>query len=242
VISEQIPRQGVLPVFCTGPSGFAVSLQHFGRGAHYINRRYAKLAGRTIWTRAVNVDRGRYTCNGGPPGSNRETVTGANAFFRQVGQLKRVIAGMGLRRSDAEDILQDVFIKAFESPELGRDPRQARRWLMRVTVNRCVLEYRRRGRRQHAVSEIHRRRSTTVSAAIRPDDVVAGEEDIEAIRDALQELDVSLIAPLVLRYFCDLNSTQVGEILDLSPSTVRARLRKGRVILAKRLTEKGLQP
>jgi DNA-directed RNA polymerase specialized sigma24 family protein len=45
---------------------------------------------------------------------------------------------------------------------------------------------------------------------------------------------------MVLRYFCDLNSKQVGEILALSPSSVRSRLRQARIILAKGLLERGV--
>ena len=62
------------------------------------------------------------------------------------------------------------------------------------------------------------------------------------MRRGLQQLDGSLLAPMVLRYFCDLNSSEVGRILDLSPSTIRSRLREARLILAKRLMKRGVEP
>ncbi len=62
------------------------------------------------------------------------------------------------------------------------------------------------------------------------------------MRKTLQEMDESLLAPMVLRYFCDLNSREIGEILTLSPLAVRSRLRKARMILAKRLIKRGVEP
>ena len=50
-----------------------------------------------------------------------------------------------------------------------------------------------------------------------------------------------LLVPLVLRYFCNLSSQQIGETLELNPSTVRGRLRQGRIILAKELLKKNIK-
>ena len=58
------------------------------------------------------------------------------------------------------------------------------------------------------------------------------------MRENLQKIDGALLAPVVLRYFC----SQIGEILGLKASTVRSRLREARMILAKRLLERGVGP
>ncbi|MHC4285989.1 MAG: RNA polymerase sigma factor, partial [Planctomycetota bacterium] len=65
--------------------------------------------------------------------------------------------------------------------------------------------------------------------------------ELEIMRETLHELDESLLTPMVLRYFCDLNSREVGRILAISPSTVRSRLREARMILAKRLVKRGIE-
>ena len=67
-------------------------------------------------------------------------------------------------------------------------------------------------------------------------------EELEIARESLRELDDSLLGPMVLGYFCDLNSKEVGKILALSPSTVRSRQREARMILARRLVERGVEP
>ena len=57
----------------------------------------------------------------------------------------------------------------------------------------------------------------------------------------LREMDESLQVPLAMRYFCDLNSTEIGAILDLEPGAVRKRLYKGRITLAEALLQKGIK-
>ena len=163
-------------------------------------------------------------------------------FFAEMGRLKRIIAGMGLSASDAEDILQDVSIRALKQPGRSRTKEQCVRWLIKVTVNRCLTEFRRRQRFRRKASEILKRRSETATNPAAADKNVIVAEEIEIMRETLQELDETLLPPMVLRYFCDLNSKEVGEILALSPSTVRSRQRKARMILARRLIKRGIEP
>ena len=163
-------------------------------------------------------------------------------FLAETRRLRRIIAGMGLSVSDGEDILQDVSIQALKQCGEYRSPEQAVQWLIKVTVNRCLVEYRRRRRFRRKTSEILKRLSETKARPTTADEKVIVAEELEIVRKTLQELDGSLLAPMVLRYFCNMNSKEVGEILNLSSSTVRSRLREARMILAKRLLERGIEP
>ena len=167
----------------------------------------------------------------------------AAVFPDALPRLKRVVAGMGFCPADADDILQDVFLDVSRRSEQYRGPEQAERWLVRVTMNRCLLEYRRRSRFRRAAAEIVQRRQARQPADSALDSArVDTAEELELIRETLRELDGPLAATLVLRYFCDCNATQIGEILNLPPATVRGRLRTARMLLAERLTKKGLAP
>lgn len=165
-----------------------------------------------------------------------------DAFLRTHSRLGRVAAGMGFGKSDADDILQDVFVEASERPGQYHGAAGAERWLIRVTINRCLLEYRRRQRFSRAAGEILRRRQARESDQ---DADVADSfraEEIELVRKALREMDGSSAAVLVLRYFCEYNATRIGEILVMPPATVRSRLRTARLLLADRLMRKGIAP
>ena len=163
-------------------------------------------------------------------------------FIAELGRLKRIIAGMGLRASDAEDVLQDVAIQTLRRAGKYQSREDSIRWLIKVTVNRCLMEHRRRRTFCRRATEILKRQAETKADSTAVDKKVIVAEELEIIRESLQELDETLLTPMALRYFCELNSREVGEILGLSPSTVRSRLREARMILAKSLVERGIEP
>jgi RNA polymerase sigma factor (sigma-70 family) len=168
-------------------------------------------------------------------------------FWAELGRLKRIIAGMGLSASDSEDVLQDVSIRALKQQKnnsrialLSRE--DCVKWLIKVTVNRCLMEHRNRRTFQRKAHEILKRQEQAGTASKGADEKVIVAEELEIVRESLQKLDDLLLAPMVLRYFGDLNSKEIGEILALSPSAVRSRLREARMILAKQLLERGIEP
>ncbi|MBW7988763.1 MAG: RNA polymerase sigma factor [Planctomycetes bacterium] len=163
-----------------------------------------------------------------------------DVFYAELGRLKRIAAGFGLSASDGEDVLQDVSIKALERSGENRTHQEYIRWLTKVTINRCLTEHRRRRSYHRQTHEILKRRAELKTKPNRTDEKVINAEELEIVRENLQKIDDALLAPVILRYFCDLNSSQIGEILGLKASTVRSRLREGRMILAKRLLERGV--
>jgi len=87
-----------------------------------------------------------------------------------------------------------------------------------------------------------KQRNELKQAPLGPDKKVIRAEEIEAMRQCLSEMNESLQVPLVMKYFCELNSNEIGEILELKPGTFRKRLCKGRIILAETLLQKGIKP
>jgi len=75
-------------------------------------------------------------------------------------------------------------------------------------------------------------------------DVATGcehEQQRTQVRELLETLEPELEIPLVLRYFCDLDSREIGELLELSDSPVRSRLRAARKLLAAELIKAGYE-
>ena len=163
-------------------------------------------------------------------------------FLGQQPRLRRIAAGMGLGASDVEDVLQDVSVKALKGPVNSESKEQGARWLIKVTLNRCLMEHRRRKRFAGRACEILKRRSVIGASTKATDEKVIQAEELDIVRSSLQNLDDSLLPALVLRYFCDLNSKEVADILYLPASTVRSRLRDARMILAKDLLKRGVEP
>ena len=161
-------------------------------------------------------------------------------FLAELGKLKRVIAGMGLSTTDSEDVLQDVSIRALKQSEKFGTKQECVRWLIRVTINQCLAEHRRRRSFRRKAGEILKRRQE--NKIYQTDKKAVLAEELEIVRESMQKLDESLLGPVVLRYFCDMDSKEIGRILELKSSTVRGRLRDARLILAEQLLERGVEP
>ncbi len=145
-------------------------------------------------------------------------------------QLKRLVAALGCAHN-AEDILQDVYLIAMQKGPRQPDPLSLRRWLFRVTINRCHLENRKRKLHRKILPKLakwfHQKKQDPSVAQ-----TIGNSEQHRAVHSALQALDESYKAPLVLKYFHGLNSSQIAEILEIPDSTVRSRLRRARAKLA----------
>jgi RNA polymerase sigma factor (sigma-70 family) len=157
------------------------------------------------------------------------------AFMEHRPQLRRIIAGMGLGAADAEDILQEVSIEALRRDQPFGQDGEATRWITRITINRCLLEYRKRQRFVRNAALAVQRREAPVSRADGLVQDAIQREEIEAMRKALPELDGTLLVPVVLQYFCGMTSDEIGKVLGISGPAVRTRVREARMILAKRL-------
>lgn len=165
-----------------------------------------------------------------------------SVFIKQLERLRRLVVAMGLRAEEGEDILQDVYLEAIRRPPKHCGAEEAARWLMRVTVNRCLWVFRRRKRYKRVAANALQQWTEMKSVPLGPDKQIIRIEEIETMRHCLSEMNESLRVPLAMKYFCDLNSNEIGEILELKPGTVRKRLCKGRIILAETLLRKGIKP
>ena len=163
-------------------------------------------------------------------------------FSQQVELLQRIAVGMGLKACEAEDVLQDVYLDVSKRAPEFQGTEQAKRWLVRVTANRCISEFRRRDRRKRRVREVLQRWAERKKPQFSPDQWVVRAEETEAVRQGLGQMSKLLRVPLVLKYYCGLNATEIAQILELKPGTVRKRLCDGRIVLAKALLQRGIGP
>ena len=173
----------------------------------------------------------------------------ANQLLRSVWEeeapkLARLACAMGINAGRAEDVLQDVYLIAWQNAPESAEREDLRRWLLRVTTNRCNLEHRQRTRWRNVLQMLLRRHSGSNSSggpvsSGGPGDTVSRGEQAEVVRRALDRLQPQLRSILVLRYFAELDSKEIGKILRLSDSTVRSHLRTARRELALELKRAG---
>ncbi len=155
-------------------------------------------------------------------------------------KLRRLGQALGLDRHRVDDVLQDAYLAAVDAPKRNWDDESRRRWLFRVTINRCRLEHRRRRTWQGVWEKL--RRTWSEYRMTNDAETAEGAELRRALRAAVEELDDEVRNPLVLRYYCEFDSTEIGQILELPASTVRSQLRAGRQRLAAILRRAGFRP
>lgn len=126
---------------------------------------------------------------------------------------------------DAEDAVQEVFVKLFRQKEPPEgDP--LRYWLIRVTVNHCRDVLRSPWRK--------RRVPMTEVAAEKAESVFDREEQRELFR-AVMALPEKYRTVLYLFYYEELSVWETADLLKISPSAVTTRLTRARAKLKERL-------
>lgn len=126
---------------------------------------------------------------------------------------------------DAEDAVQEVFLRLYIRQEPFAAPEYLRHWLIRVTVNVC---------RDVLKSPWRRRRVPLEELPETP--VFDRPEQGELYREVMG-LPEKYRTVLYLFYYEELTVKEIGEVLDLRTTAVTTRLHRARAKLKERLTE-----
>ncbi len=128
--------------------------------------------------------------------------------------------------ADAEEAVQDAFLRVWRFRAAVPAGDGARPWLYRVLVNACCSKMRHDRARPNETS------GADLPEIEGPDplpDVVASQsETAEAVRRALAELPEHLRVPVVLRYYAGLNEREIATAIRRRPGTVKSRLHEAR--------------
>lgn len=123
---------------------------------------------------------------------------------------------------EAEDAVQDAFLRYLEKgPEL-RDGEHEKAWLLKVTANRCKSTLRQRSR--HPAVELL-------------DVYPAPERESRELVEAILSLPANQRAAVHLFYYEGYTTEEIGAILGQRPGTVRSHLSRARESLRKYLSE-----
>lgn len=172
----------------------------------------------------------------------------AEAFSTLVNQYDRNIYRLAMNitgnREDAEDVLQESFLKAYTN--LGRFQGNSRfyTWLVRIAVNEALMKLRkRRSDRSVSLDEP----ITTDDNQVMPREIEDWDDDPEKryartelqhiLNEAIESLEPQFRMVVVLRDVELLSTEETAELLDLSVPAVKSRLLRGRLKLRERLNK-----
>jgi len=136
---------------------------------------------------------------------------------------------------DARDLVQVVFIKAYQRLDSFDGRSRFFSWLYRIAINES-LNFLNRRRRQVELDE------QLQSNERSPDEHAASGEEERMVQAALQDLTPEYRQVIILRHFLDLSHVEMGGVLRLPEKTVKSRLHTARVRLGEALRKRGYRP
>ena len=140
------------------------------------------------------------------------------------------------RPSEAEDLTQEVFIKIFQTLQ-SYDAGQGTfaTWLGRVARNHLVDHYRRtkKDRITSSLDEEEGAIERTPSLAAGPGAQVESRERKELLQMGLDKLSPDLREAVILRDLNDLDYDEIAQVLGVPQGTVKSRINRGRLELAR---------
>jgi RNA polymerase sigma-70 factor (ECF subfamily) len=142
------------------------------------------------------------------------------------------------RPEDAEDLSQEVFIRVYRNLASYRAADGSlKTWIGSVTRNLLIDHYRRtRNLRQTDSLDDEESRLTPPVAQGRPADAGVWSREIqESVQRALTRLSPELREAVILRDLQDLDYREIAEMLHVPEGTVKSRINRGRIELARML-------
>lgn len=137
--------------------------------------------------------------------------------------------------SDAEDMVQEVFLKLYETKTDFADEEHVKRWLIRVTVNTCKNHLASAWRRKMQLMEFQTMESVLEQAAGGyPAEMAVLYED-SALFEAVTSLPEKYRSVVHLYYYEDYSVKEIAQILQKKETAIRSRLMRARRMLKQQL-------
>lgn len=167
-----------------------------------------------------------------------ETIV--NSFGRRVYNLSYRYTG---RKEEAEDLTQEIFIRVYQNLKSYRsDAGTFQNWVLKVGRNLIIDHYRQTRRFQQAAgTEEMETMNLRDNKLPNPHRAAEQLEASRFLQDGLQALSPELKEAIILRDLEGMAYQEIAELLSIPEGTVKSRINRGRLELAKLLTKRRSQ-
>lgn len=138
----------------------------------------------------------------------------------------RVAYSYTYTKADAEDVLQNVFLKLFQTRQCFNSEEYLKQWLIRVAVNECHNLHR----------SFWKRNIVHMEEIEKPARNFCSDDEID-LHNALLQLPSDYRVIIHMYYYEGYKTKEISEILKVKEATVRTRLARGRDRLRELLKE-----
>jgi RNA polymerase sigma-70 factor (ECF subfamily) len=140
------------------------------------------------------------------------------------------------KHDEAEDLAQDIFLKIFKALDTFDRRANFQTWIISIARNLCIDHYRSvRKERETIAREVDAGELTPASRDVSPEGVLEQSDLRALLQRALEKLPVSLRTAVVLRDLQELSYQEIADRLHLPEGTVKSRINRGRLELARQI-------
>ncbi len=157
-------------------------------------------------------------------------------------QLYSAAMRMTRNRADAEDLVQEAYLRGFRGFKNFEEGTNLRAWLFRILTNTYINSYRAKQRRPQETNladvedlYMYRRIGQFNPAAISAEDQMFDLFTDDEVKQALEDLPEAFRMPVLLADVEGFAYKEIAEMLDIPIGTVMSRLHRGRKGMHKRL-------
>jgi RNA polymerase sigma-70 factor (ECF subfamily) len=166
----------------------------------------------------------------------------AAAAMQYAPQLYNAALRMTRNRADAEDLVQETYLRAYRSYATFEAGTNLRAWLFRILTNTFINAYRAKQRRPQETDlgdmedlYLYRRIGQVNPASVSAEDQLLDLFTDDEVKAALEELPEAFRLPVLLADVEEFSYKEIAEMLDIPIGTVMSRLHRGRKAMHKRL-------
>lgn len=171
-----------------------------------------------------------------------DTRAFAELVKRYEAKIFRLAQHITQNREDAEDVLQETFLKAYEHLDQFQGNSKFYTWIVRIAVNQALMKLRRRKTdKSVSLDETIDTGEDTVTREVAawdedPEQRFSREELGEILDSSIQSLAPTYRSVFLLRDVDDLSTEETAEALGISVPAVKSRLLRARLQLREKLT------
>ena len=168
----------------------------------------------------------------------------AQQAMQYAPQLYSAALRMTRNPADAEDLVQDTFIRAYRGFGSFTEGTNLRAWLFRILTNTYINTYRAKQRRPQETEladtddlYLYRRISSVDVASRSAEDTLFDLFTDDEVKRALEELPENFRLPVLLADVEEFSYKEIAEMLEIPIGTVMSRLHRGRKAMQRALTD-----
>jgi RNA polymerase sigma-70 factor, ECF subfamily len=156
-------------------------------------------------------------------------------------RLYRVARAILRNDSEAEDVMQDAYVRAYEHLDQFAGRAKFSTWLTRIAVHEALARQR-RGNRYEELEPMSEGKGDPMdgfaSMALNPEEQASNSQIRSLLEEAVERLPDAYRMVFMLRDVEEMSTTEAADVLEISEENVKVRLHRARALLRKSLYER----